>query len=1482
MPNRRISWCAQKGAHEGDGFVRDSGGRCGAVVAKAAIVLSVVVALLAAGAVPAMAHHNPGHVKNNRGFSITGASVTEGDAGTALIVFTVTLSGSTAKTATVRYSTGGGTASPPSDYSPANGMLSFPKGVTQRQVAVTVFGDTMDEADEFFVMSLSQATRTKIIVAQANGVITDDDAPSVVSAGAASAPEGDTGANTTLAFPVRLDRPSGLQVTVAFSTTAGTATPGADYTSVSGSTLTFAPGQTFLTAQVTVVGDDEDEGNETLHVTLTSPTNALLGTASAEGTIVDNDPLITPNITIADVTDAEGGSFTFEIVLSQPAPSNFNLVYDVVAGTAQTPADLSAVVNGSLAIRAGDVDVNLLVFTAEDHLDELDETFFVNLRLEDPGFAASIVDGQAVGTITDDDLPPVVTISDTKVSEGDSTDSPNFAFVPVHLSVPSGLVVTVTYQTVDGSAVDGTDYTGGTDVVTFPAGSTGDQFIAVPILGNLDDQPDKTFTLELSAPDFATLGDSTATVTILDDEAAPLPVISVDDPTVTEGDTGDFVLPFTVSLSDFADATVTVDYTVTLAATTVVAGVLVFEPGDTQQVVGVTLPGNTTPGDDVVYTLTLSGAFNGVVSATDGTGTGTVVDNDGAAASNSVSVADATAIEGDLSPTVLEFVVSLAQPASGPLTVNYATSGLTALADEDFQAVADTLHFAAGQQAKVVFVVVEPDVDDEGDERMLLNLTNPSAGLDIADGQAVGTILDDDATIPEGALEVSIGDDTVQEAATTTWASFEVSLTEPATSTVTIDWATATGTAGAADFREVSDGSVQILAGNQRATISVDVLADELDDEGTEQFFVNISTTTPGVTVARAQGIGTILDVQGVLPVVSIGDVFVTEGPTPGTSIVEVTVELDQPSEEDVTVLVTVPSAIEGGEDTTLTIVIPAGSTSATGQVTVEGESVAVALQEVVITDAAGATIAPDSDGAFPVYTDLPIVSIDEVIVTEGPEPGTSIVEVTASLDAPSTEDVTVVVTVPSMTEGGEDTTVTIVIPAGQTSGTGTVVVEGDPWQVDDRAVVITDADGAIIDPDDSSALPVYTDPPIVSIGDVTVDDGATEGTVVVTIPVSLDQPTDVPVVVEYTIVTGTGELVTGTVTIPAGETTAVAVVTIRGTTSNPPTAVSLTGATGGTVDASDSTDTPAVVGGGTDTGDTGDTGGSTTPGGSTTNGGVIDGTGDGAVAGSSLDRFKKVATGYRMVASDGGIFTFGDAPFFGSTGDIRLNQPIVGMATTPSGNGYWLVATDGGIFTFGDAGFHGSTGDLRLNRPIVGMETTPSGQGYWLVADDGGIFAFGDAEFQGSTGDIRLNQPIVGMETTPSGKGYWLVATDGGIFAFGDAAFLGSTGDIRLNQPIVGMAASPSGDGYRLVATDGGIFTFGDAEFLGSTGDIRLNQPIVGMAASPTGAGYWLVATDGGIFTFGDAQFLGSTGDIRLNQPINGMAPVVRTVKAD
>jgi uncharacterized repeat protein (TIGR01451 family) len=164
-------------------------------------------------------------------------------------------------------------------------------------------------------------------------------------------------------------------------------------------------------------------------------------------------------------------------------------------------------------------------------------------------------------------------------------------------------------------------------------------------------------------------------------------------------------------------------------------------------------------------------------------------------------------------------------------------------------------------------------------------------------------------------------------------------------------------------------------------------------------------------------------------------------------------------------------------------------------------------------------------------------------------------------------------------------------------------------------------------------------------------------------------------------------------------------------------------------------------------------------------------------------------AADYWLVGADGGVFSFGDARFFGSAAPLRLAAPVVGMAATPDGGGYWLVGADGGVFSFGDARFFGAATGLTGGSPVVGMAATPDGGGYWLVAADGGVYSFGDARFFGAATGLTGGSPVVGMAATPDGGGYWLVAADGGVYSFGDARFFGAATPLRLAAAVVGMA---------------------------------------------------------------------------------------------
>ena len=209
-----------------------------------------------------------------------------------------------------------------------------------------------------------------------------------------------------------------------------------------------------------------------------------------------------------------------------------------------------------------------------------------------------------------------------------------------------------------------------------------------------------------------------------------------------------------------------------------------------------------------------------------------------------------------------------------------------------------------------------------------------------------------------------------------------------------------------------------------------------------------------------------------------------------------------------------------------------------------------------------------------------------------------------------------------------------------------------------------------------------------------------------------------------------------------------------------------------------------------------------------------------------------------------GGVLNFGSAGADGSLLGTTLDAPIVGMASTPTGNGYWLVASDGGVFTFGDAGYHGSLGATTLDAPIVGMAATPTGNGYWLAAGDGGVFTFGDAAFEGSAAGHPLAQPVIGIAGIPSGAGYWLVegAPLAGKVVTIDPGHNGGNGadPAYINQPIwngreeeaCDTAGSSTDSGYTEAQ-----FNFNVAEYLAA--DLRAQGAIVVLTRnSNTGVG--------------------------------------------
>ena len=191
---------------------------------------------------------------------------------------------------------------------------------------------------------------------------------------------------------------------------------------------------------------------------------------------------------------------------------------------------------------------------------------------------------------------------------------------------------------------------------------------------------------------------------------------------------------------------------------------------------------------------------------------------------------------------------------------------------------------------------------------------------------------------------------------------------------------------------------------------------------------------------------------------------------------------------------------------------------------------------------------------------------------------------------------------------------------------------------------------------------------------------------------------------------------------------------------------------------------------------------------------------------------------GFAVVAADGGVFTFGGAPFLGSLGGLILAAPIVAAAPTPSGAGYWLFGADGGVFTFGDAGFHGSLGAIDIGVPIVDAAASPTGDGYWMVTADGAVFSFGDAV---SLGSIRSTADIVAINAFE--RGYALTRRDGSTL---------SLGTTLRSWDTPGTAARSA-----IVDASGPVVVSGGGEVIRLQDGRRLKTPVGVVAAAPTPA---------------------------------------------
>lgn len=356
--------------------------------------------------------------------------------------------------------------------------------------------------------------------------------PPTLSVNDISLIEGDDG-NAYAVFTASLSEASLRTVTANFATADGTAITGSDYLATTG-TITFNPGKTTQTITVAINGDRIDEYDETFFLNLSDATNATIADAQAVATILDNDAPPTLTITDKTITESDNGTTTaiFTVSLDAASGKPVTVNFATANGTAIAGSDYTAT-SGTLSFAPGETTKTISVQLNGDITDEYDETFFLNLS---DATNATITDAQAVGTILDNDAPPVLTINDKTITEGDNGTT--YMSFTVSLSVASAKPITVDYTTANGTAIAGSDYKATSGTLSFAPGETS-QTIIVEVIGDHNRGADETFAINLSNATNAAIADAQGTGTIVDDDRTDGFAIRAEG-TVTINGSGDF------------------------------------------------------------------------------------------------------------------------------------------------------------------------------------------------------------------------------------------------------------------------------------------------------------------------------------------------------------------------------------------------------------------------------------------------------------------------------------------------------------------------------------------------------------------------------------------------------------------------------------------------------------------------------------------------------------------------------------------------------------------------------------------------------------------------------------------------------------------------------------------------------------------------------------------------------------------------------
>ncbi len=1107
--------------------------------------------------------------------SIANSNLTEGNTGTATMTFTVTLSAKSGRTVTVNYATSDGTATTAdNDYTSSSGTLTFNPEDQTKTFDVSVKGDTTDEDDELFTVTLSSPSNATLATSSAVGTINDDDASPTVNFNPATQSAAENVVEGTATITVNLAAASGKTVTVPY-TLSGTATNGmgSDYTASPDSPFTFTPGQTSKTITVSINDDALNEAPETVIVTLGSPTNATIGSPSTHTlTITDNDSAPTVFFTAASQTVAEnvaGGTATITVTLDAVSGQDVTVPY-AISGSATNTTDytLTPASSQQLSIPRGTLSASVTVNITNDAAQESNET--VTLTIGAP--EATNPTNATVGTprthtltITDDDAVPQVFFA---ASSQTFSEAGGIASIALRLSRTADDDITLNYN-VTGTATPG----GGSDYGTItpaspiiiPAGTPASGIvISVPVNNDTLDESDETVVMTLTGAVNGTVSSpSTHTLTISDDDAAGVAVTQSGGSTnVTEGSTTD---SYTVVLNSqpFTDVTITINNT---AQATASPTTLTFTPStgvaggwNLPQTVTVTaVDDNTAEGShSTTITQTASSAdmlYSGIAVASVPVN---ITDNDTAGVSVVESGGATLLTEGG---------------ATGSYTLaltTQPTADVTFSITPDSQVTVDkstvTFTNASWNIPQTVTVTAVDDFVAEGMHSGLIVhgtpvSADPSYNNVSAAARNVTPQITDNDTVGMEFNKTSV---TVAEAGASDTYTVKLNSQPTADVTVMLDGASqlllSSGGSTPAQTLMLTFTPLTGMPGGwdveQVVTVSAvdDAIAEGSPHSGMITHSTASSDTSYNISMA---GTVTASITDNDNATISINDVTVTEGDS-GTVNANFVVSLSTASANTVMVDYATAdgTALQSGDYTAAsgTLSFAPGETMKTVAVNVVGDLIDEAneIYSVALSNATGGATISDASGAGTITDDdTASYVIDDVTVTEGNSgtvTATFTVMRTASASATTVDYTTAGITA---TEGADfaDATGTLNFPASATSTTQTinVIVNGDV--VDEAnetySVTLSNTTGGVTIADDTGAGTITDDDTsTISVADAAVTEGTGAGTTTLDFVVSLSTASANTVTVDYATADGTAlqpgdyTSASGTLTFAPGQT---------------------------------------------------------------------------------------------------------------------------------------------------------------------------------------------------------------------------------------------------------------------------------------------------------------------------------------------------------